>query len=81
MNHYQDRSAQLGAVIKPITMRHVYSLAAIGGALGAAVYYMSPGTRARATVKELGKVAVYGALPGAVIATLLSGGARQWQRS
>jgi len=81
MNHYQDRSTQLGAILQPITMRQVYSTAVIGAAAGALLYYVSPGTRARASIGELRNIVLYGALPGAIIAGALSGGTRQWQRS
>ena len=81
MSPYQDRSAQLGAVLNPISNRQILGMSTIGIVGGITLYYLTKGRgMPQFAWKDMGKALSFGVVGG--ILTGAGGcGVQQWQEA
>ena len=81
MSPYQDRSAQLGAVLNPISNRQILGMSTIGIVGGITLYYLTKGRgMPQFAWKDMGAALSFGVVGG--ILTGAGGfGVQQWQEA
>ena len=81
MSPYQDRSAQLGAVLNPISNRQILGMSTIGIVGGITLYYLTKGRgMPQFAWKDTGTALSFGVVGG--ILTGAGGfGVQQWQEA
>jgi hypothetical protein len=78
---YQDRTAQLGGVISPITNRQIYGVSTIGVVGGITLYYLTKGRGLpQLAWADIGKALLFG-LAGGVLTGAGSFGVQQYQEA
>ena len=81
MSPYQDRSAQLGAVLNPISNRQILGMSTVGLVGGIALYYLTKGRgMPQLALKDMGTALSFG-IVGGILTGAGGFGVQQWQEA